>query len=525
VTTAKTKILIGTAERSGELRAATLVQHIRETVGADNVETYAIGSKEHLGASDITVPEYFDIRGISAVGLLELFGRPGIIIRWVLVFLHVKRFLQEHGKPDLFIAVSSFATNTILGYLLKRKGVRCAYYLPPQIWAWGRLRTVILRRIFDNVLVSLPFEASFYEKDFSRVFFCGYPRTLPPPCEIDHGEAAVREALGLKPEGRVILLLPGSRRQEISRLLPTFLRVTRKYAQEHPDTQLVIVNLPENMEVIRRIVATSFATPGPTVPPFTPILVEQPPGVVRPYVQALSVADLVLCSSGTATVDVMLYTKPMVVCYGLNRYTYFLARTLATRLMKRVRCFGLPNIYCVAEGLRIEGPVPELIQSRLSVGALYEKMCRLLDDGEASRLQRAWLSFIASRMINEDHYAHASAFLVSLLRKGEEWDRMLGPKSDPPYREASLSDLSNIAQLQAYHKRVRKVHLVNQSASGLCLESTDPIPLGRRRRYALGPEEPGDRGSTLLLEATFLSSTRIEGDRFTMRARANWLRG
>jgi len=230
MTDRKLKMLIGSAEPSGELHLIRLIKELQNGIGKQNIEAYAVGSKKRLEKYDknIIVPDYFDVSGQSLVGFLEYIFSPFAILRWIRVFIRVEKFIEEYQKPDIFIAITSFFSNIVIGYILKKKGVKCIYYMPPQIWAWGQWRLHFIKNIFDEVLTNFSFEALLYQKEVEKVVHFGYPTPIyhSQTNEIN-AESRYREEFNIPADKKILLLLPGSRKIEIKRLLPIFLEALK----------------------------------------------------------------------------------------------------------------------------------------------------------------------------------------------------------------------------------------------------------------------------------------------------------
>jgi lipid-A-disaccharide synthase len=274
----------------------------------------------------------------------------------------------ETRRPDVFVAVDFPDFNFRLLPVMKKLGVPIVYYVSPQVWAWrpGRLET--LRRYVDRMLVIFPFEAKLYEDAGVPVEFVGHPLIdLAKPART---RAELLAAVGLDPARPVIALLPGSRANEVRRILPRLLAASSIAAHDVPDLQVLIARAPSLEDAL-----------------FEPI---NEAGLRVAVVEGgtddvLAASDVVVTASGTATVQAALHGRPMVIVYRLSPLTYTVGRSVV-----RVSTYGMVNLVA---GRTI---VPELIQDRFTPEAVARETVSLLTDtarAEAMRRDLAEMRF------------------------------------------------------------------------------------------------------------------------------------
>ncbi len=260
-------------------------------------------------------------------------------------------------KPDVFVGVDAPDFNLELERRLRERGVRVAHFIGPSIWAWrgGRIETI--RRSVDRMLLVFPFEQKLYDDAGVAATYVGHPLADAIPLHADVDGA--RRALGL-PEGRqVVAVLPGSRGGEITYIAPAFVRTIAWLAARRPELVFVV---PAATETLYARLRAMLAGGG------------LPEGVDCRLVMgrshdAIAAADAVLVASGTATLEVALYRKPMVIAYRMAWLSY--------RIMKNMGYLpwiGLPNILCN------ETVVPEFIQHAATPEAMGAALLAQLDD-------------------------------------------------------------------------------------------------------------------------------------------------
>jgi len=188
----------------------------------------------------------------------------------------------------------------------------------------------------------------------------------------------------------------------------------------------------------------------------------------------------------------MMLQKPMIICYKLNWLTYRLGWLFASKFMKEVNCLGLPNICCLAEGLRVTPPIPELFQKKLSPDKLYQEMDKLFSNEDKLENQKKWLEYLSKLLPNDDYNKQIIRCVFSELFRGRK-QIYKRPKRYDKIMEVELCNLSNVFDLGSYHQRSIPVKIINESEEGICLSAEEFIPLGRALIYSLKPpflEEP-----------------------------------
>jgi lipid-A-disaccharide synthase len=350
-------ILLSAGEASGDLHGATLCRALREI--HPGVRLIGMGGPRMVAAGMELVA---DVSGHAVVGTSEALGR---IPRLYGAYRLLKARLIEE-QPRALVVIDFPEFNLRLARIARRAGVPVVYFIPPQLWAWrrGRIRQMV-RRV-SRVLAVLPFEEQLYRDAGVPVDFVGHPLLDVLPLDLDRAEA--RRRLGVDPGESLIGLLPGSRREEVERLLPPMLVAAKRLSAAGVARRFALGLAPTvDVAAVGRLVKAAVDEGGPRVDVF-----EQ-----RTY-EVMAAADVVLISSGTATLEAALLGVPMVVCYRVSRVT-----EAVVRLLVKVRWCSLPNL------IANRGVVPEVLQDELTGQRLAAEALRLVEHPAAASAQRA----------------------------------------------------------------------------------------------------------------------------------------
>lgn len=359
-------IMLSAGEASGDLHGATLCRALREL--APGARLVGMGGARMAAAGMEVVA---DPTGHAVVGMSEAVGRiPGLYRAYRAL---VRRIYEERPRALVLIDFPEF--NLRLARQARRAGVPVVYFIPPQLWAWRRGRIRQMARRVTRVLAVFPFEQALYEEAHVAVDFVGHPLLDVLPLHLTRDDA--RRRLGLDPAASVVGLLPGSRREEVARLLPPMLEAARQLAAVDPRRRFLIGAAPTvDRAQVAALLAAAAKTNGPRVE-----IVE---GLTH---ELMAGSDVVLIASGTATLEAALLGVPMVVCYRVSRLTETVARMLA-----RVPWISLPNIVAGRKA------VPEVLQDEVTGHRLASEALHLLEDAAAATAQRAAFKEIRGRL-------------------------------------------------------------------------------------------------------------------------------
>jgi lipid-A-disaccharide synthase len=308
-----------------------------------------------------------DVTAKAVTGGSEAFGQVPRLYR---AYRELRAVLEGPDRPAVLVLIDFPEFNMRLARAAQRAHVPVVYFIPPQVWAWrgGRVKTI--RQVVSLVLAVFPFEAPLYRRAGVRVEFVGHP--LLDQLQGAPTREVARRRLGIADGTPVVALLPGSRRQEIVRMLPAMREATAEIARAVPGTRFVLGLAPT---IERGLVAQHLAG-GPPVE----IVANQTHDVIR-------AADLALVTSGTVTLEAALLGTPMVVCYRLS-----LASELMVRLLIRVPWVSLANL------ILGRAVVPELYRQATIDRYLAREALRLLTDPGARETQRQAFSELAGQL-------------------------------------------------------------------------------------------------------------------------------
>ncbi|MFZ6045013.1 lipid-A-disaccharide synthase [Pseudomonas sp. CR3202] len=340
------RIALVAGEASGDILGSTLMQALK----ARHPDARFIGvGGPRMQAEGLE--SYFPMERLAVMGLVEVLGRLPELLR------RRRRLIQTliDERPDVFIGIDAPDFNLGVELKLRRAGIKTVHYVSPSVWAWRQKRVLKIREGCDLMLTLFPFEARFYEEHGVAVRFVGHPLADAIPLEADR--LAARATLDLPAGAPVVALLPGSRGGEVGKLGALFLDAAERMRSVRPGTQFVLpCASPERREQLEAMLAGRDLS------------LKLLDG--RSH-EALAACDAVLIASGTATLEALLYKRPMVVAYKVAPLTYRILR----RLVKSPYV-SLPNL--LAQRLL----VPELLQDAATADALAQAVVPLLDDGE-----------------------------------------------------------------------------------------------------------------------------------------------
>ncbi|EJM37304.1 lipid-A-disaccharide synthase [Pseudomonas sp. GM33] len=342
---ANLRIALVAGEASGDILGAGLMRALKARHPA--VEFIGVGGPL-MQAEGLT--SYFPMERLSVMGLVEVLGR----LRELLA--RRKKLVADliAAKPDVFIGIDAPDFNLNIELKLRQAGIKTVHYVSPSVWAWRQKRVLKIREGCDLMLTLFPFEAKFYEEKGVPVRFVGHTLADAIPLEADR--AAARAELGL-PDGPLVALMPGSRGGEVGRLGALFLDTAQRLRALRPGVRFVMpcASAQRRAQLEELLAGRDL--------PLT--LLDGQSHL------ALAACDAVLIASGTATLEALLYKRPMVVAYRLAPLTFWILKR-----MVKSPYISLPNL--LAQRLL----VPELLQDDATVEALAQTLSPLIEGGE-----------------------------------------------------------------------------------------------------------------------------------------------
>lgn len=334
-------------EASGDLLAARLLSGLRPLL-PDTV-MHGIGGPrmaEYGFVSD------FPMEKLSVRGLFEVLAHYREI-KGIQVALR-DQLLQE--KPAAFIGVDAPDFNLGLELQLRQAGIPTVHYISPSIWAWraGRIKKII--KAVTHMLVVFPFEEALYRDAGVGVTYVGHPLAEVIPMQVSAADA--RRALGLSEQARVVAILPGSRLSELKYNSAAFVETGKLLRQHDPKIELVVPMAgPRQTDYFNRLLSEARLQD-------VPLHVYE--GMSH---ECMAAADAVLVASGTASLEVALFKKPMVIAYKMMAASWHVLRHMGYQPW-----IGLPNI------LAREFLVPEMLQDAATPNAMAAALWQQLQD-------------------------------------------------------------------------------------------------------------------------------------------------
>ncbi len=370
------KYYIIAGEASGDLHGSRLVKYLRS--GDHHADVRAWGG-ELMAAEGADVVKHY--RDLAFMGFAEVIGNLRTIKRnFDLCQTDLLAF-----APDVLILIDYPGFNLRMAKFAKAKGIKVFYYISPQIWAWKQSRVKQVRAYVDEMYVILPFEQEFYARFGVDVHYVGHP-LLDAVLEFEasaSANTAFRQSHGLDTRP-IIALLPGSRRQEVKRMLPIMLQAVASLV----DYQVVVAGAPSlpadfyesipGMHGVRLIAGATYAL--------------------------LNCSHGALVTSGTATLETALFRVPQVVCYQGGAVSYWIARMLI-----KVKYISLVNLVMDRE------VVKEMIQDQMQPALLRKALAPLLAEGEPRDLMLADYTQLREKLGGGGASANTASLMLKSL--------------------------------------------------------------------------------------------------------------
>ena len=335
------KYYIIAGEASGDLHGSNLVAALRVQDHDAKIRAWG-GEKMRKNGANV-VKNYHDL---AFMGFVEVLMNLNTILK---NFNICKKDITEF-EPDAIILIDYPGFNLKIAKWAHKKGYKVFYYISPQVWAWKRRRVYTIQKVVDKMLCILPFEKKFYDRYGVDCQFVGHP-LLDEISKIQPvDKAKFYKSNRLNPKKEIIAMLPGSRKQEVGRMLTVMMDVVKQF----PDYQFVIACAPSlPVSYYKQFIGDK-----------TNVRL-----VVNRTYQLLQLSSAAMVTSGTATLETALLDVPEVVCYKANRISYIIARQLA-----KVRFICLVNLIMDRE------VVKELIQNDMTAKNITNELKSLLNN-------------------------------------------------------------------------------------------------------------------------------------------------
>ena len=339
------KYYIIAGEASGDLHGSNLMKSLYKE---DKQATIRFWGGDLMKSVGGTLVSHYKERAF--MGFFEVLKN----LNKVLVYIKFCKKDIENFKPDVIIFIDNSGFNLRIAKWAKEKGFKTNYYISPQVWASRASRVKSIKRDVDKMFVILPFEKDFYQKYNYDVEFVGHPLIdgIAGRSQTDVGKFRKEYGLGDKP---IIALLPGSRKQEISKMLTVMLSVVADFSEY----QFVIAGAPsQDFSYYKTIIGNKKVS-----------------FINNKTYDLLSVSYAAIVASGTATLETALFKVPQVVCYKGGFISYQIAKRIIT-----LKFISLVNLIMDKE------VVKELIQNDFNTTNLKKELAKILSNSYREKL-------------------------------------------------------------------------------------------------------------------------------------------
>ncbi len=371
------EIFLSAGDPSGDNAAARVAEHLIDKMPDHKLRGLGGPRLEKLGQEQLARPDELAVLGFWEVAKRFRFFRS-----------LMKRCVDEikRRKPSAVILVDYPGFNLRLARRIRFLGIPIIYYISPQIWAWGQRRVKEIRENVDLMLLILPFEKAFYADTGVRAEFVGHYLMEDIPAEYIASKPPVEGGLAL---------LPGSRRQEAERMLPTMLEAAKQFNRKYGTSAVVAAsnNGYDYTSALREYQDCGISA------------------VTGEARRVIRESSLVLTASGTATLEAGIIGRPMVVVYKTGRITYQIARRLI-----RVKRIALVNL------VLDDDTVPELIQDKATPARIMAELERFFTDEQVYDSTRKKLNNVPSLLGGAGASERAAELILSEIRRND--DRM-----------------------------------------------------------------------------------------------------
>ncbi|MFH0781076.1 MAG: lipid-A-disaccharide synthase [Pseudomonadota bacterium] len=379
------RIMIVTGEASGDLHGANLLRALQENFY--DLEVCGMGGAE---LASLGVEILYDAAKVSVVGIIEVFSH----LKDIFLAQRVLRRRLVTQRPDLLILIDLPDFNLLLAKKAKQLGIPVFYYISPQIWAWrsGRIKTI--RDRVDKIGVIMPFEEEIYRKRGVDAEYVGHPLldtvVTTATREEFYGQHRIPQ------DTRCIGIFPGSRKREVSSLLPDFLEAGR-ILQSATSEKLVFL-VPQASTITPRDLEEAGINDARKDLDIRIVREER--------YNMMAACAAVVTASGTVTLELAILEVPMVVAYKLAPLTYLLGR-----LLVKLEYFSLVNL------IAGYGAVPELLQAEVTPKRIADDLMAILWQPEKRQEMKNALQAVKEKLGGPGASRKAALVAAALLRE------------------------------------------------------------------------------------------------------------
>src|SRR3972149_3914 len=384
------ELIIITGEDSGDLYGGNLAKEIQRLY--PDIKISGVGGRQMRSAG---VDIFCDVSEISVVGFWEVIEKLGLIRR--LYKQIIEKFDSGNVKGVVLIDYPGF--NLKIAKAAKERGIPVFYYISPQVWAWRKRRVKTIKKYVDKMMVILPFEKEFYQREGVDVEFVGHPllEVIASNSEASSSsnKKEICQDLGVDDKKLIIGILPGSRKKEIAYMLPEILKASSLIKEKYPSVQFLF-HLSQSIEedYLKNFITSDYSY----------IKV-----VKGKNYDVMKASDLLITKSGTSTLEAAIIGTPMIIVYKSSFLSYYLAKVLVN-----VTYAGLPNLLAGKE------VAPELLQHKMIAKNITEKAIYYLEKKGRLEQMREELKNIKCSLGEQGVSKRTAETIVNFIKTGQK---------------------------------------------------------------------------------------------------------
>ena len=372
------RVYLITGEPSGDLLGSRVMRALKKQT-RNQVEFMGVGGET---MHDEGLKSLFNIRDLAVMGLMEVIPSIPKILH------HLNEIITDiqKKKPDIIMTIDSYSFSIRVHQKLKKLnlGIPHVHCVAPQVWAWKAGRAKILPKYIDHLFCLLPNEEKYFKPYGLKTTFIGHPVIEGGA---DKGSAKnFRQKYNLKQTTQILVLLPGSRKNEVARLMPIFKQTCEQLQKTHPHLFVVIPSVKTVASTVCDMLKSWHI-------PHTVILGE------KARYDAFAAADVAIAASGTVSLELSLAKVPHLIAYRVHPVTAWLAKKLL-----KIRYANLINL------LQNKEVIPELLQDKCTVQNLVQTSEKLFKNPKQD-VQKS-LAKLKGKMLPSEKMAQVLIYLA-----------------------------------------------------------------------------------------------------------------
>lgn len=376
----KNKLMIITGEVSGDLIGAALIKelkalnpHLKFTgIGGDRMSSEGMNLNSH-------------IKQMAFLGFVEVVKHLPFIRKAQKELIDV----IKREKINCVVLIDYPGFNLSIAKKLKPLGVKIIYYVSPQIWAWAKGRVKKVKQLVDKMLVVFPFEVDFYKKENVNVEYVGHPLVERINQYSFLSKEEFYAKFNLDKEKEVLLVMPGSRKQEVKEIFPEIIKAANKIASEFRLQVVVARSKNVDEHFLRQLGGSEKFT-----------------AIEDHNYELMKYSKFGIIKSGTSTLEAGYFALPMIVVYKTSLLTYLIGKQLV-----KLDRIGMVNI------ILNEMIVPELIQNKANSDSIYNEAVKILSDKNAYEGMKLKLGSVKEKLGGEGASRKAAISIWKILNE------------------------------------------------------------------------------------------------------------